>query len=220
MVVAGMLALTPPAAARPGFSIGVGVGRISVGGGSVRLADLQPDAGTPEVGQIGYVPTTEMSSGFSPMLQISFNFLGYAAIELVASGQPPLSDEWSGLVHGGIRVYPLWHWQNRLPANLRPLEPSLFVGWGTAWQGYSPDGTEDVAWRSWKSPRFGVGLEYFVRPRFKLGLSYFWVRAAHDQFLFDRNKSWTYAVDPPAVVTFNQLYVTASFHYGPSRGRN
>lgn len=219
MLLIWLLVSSTPAAARPGFSIGVGVGTTGLRGGSVQLADLTPDGDTPEVGQIGYVPTTQMGGGFSPMLQIAYNIRGYAAIELVASGQPPSSDEWSALVHGGLRLYPVWHWQNRLPEKLRPLEPSLSLGWGTAWQGYSPDGTDDVAWRSWNSLRFGLGLEYFVKSFAKIGLSYFWVRAAHDKFIFDRDSSWTYTVSPPAVVRFNQLHLTVSFHYGAARDR-
>jgi hypothetical protein len=215
MVLLTLTAATP-ALARPGFSIGIGLGGTSAGGSAVSLNDLEPDAGTPGVGQIGYEPTTEIDGGFSPMLHLGFNILGYAALELVASGQPPSSDEWSGLAHVGVRAYPMWHWQSQLPDALQPLEPSLFFGWGTAWQGYSPNGTEDVAWRTWKSLRLGVGMEYFVVSFFKLSLQYFWVRAPHDRFLFDAGESWTYTPDPAAVVNFHQLYLTASFQFGPA----
>ena len=35
-----------------------------------------------------------------------------------------------------MRLYPLWHWQHRVPLLVQPVEPSLFVGLGAMLGGF------------------------------------------------------------------------------------
>ncbi len=222
IIIVFVLGLALPAWARPGFTIGLGLGGSSTGGGKVALTRLTPEPGTPPVTSIGYVPTTDIGGGLSPMLHLGFNILGYAALELRATGHwhdlfNAKTRNWTASAHIGARAYPMWHWQGKLPKYIQPLEPSLFLGWGSTWQGYAPNTSEEVAYSTFKSLRFGGSLEYFIVSFFKVSLDYYFVRAPFGTFIFDADKSWNYGIDPPAVVGYHQLYVVATFQFGPAQ---
>jgi hypothetical protein len=219
LIIAAMVLLTAtPALARPGFFIGLGGGYSTAGGKLVTNNRLLPQPGT-TLGP-GYAPTTDIDGGLSPLFHMGFNILGYGALELVASGHwhdlfNASTRDWAAGAHIGGRIYPMWHWQSKLPIILQPLEPSLFFGWGTTYQGYAPNTEEEVAWSTWKSLRTGFGLEYFILSYFKVSLDYYWVRAPHNKFLYDAGDSQIFVVEPVALVNFHQFYVTATFQFGP-----
>jgi hypothetical protein len=209
-----LLAVTP-AWARPGFSVGLGLGGSGVGGETVDTGRLSSDTAGIEA---GFPLTTNIDGGLAALFTMGFNVLGYGAIETRLAGQgTDLSDgyhrKWAAHWHTGVRAYPLWHWQAQLPEYLHPLEPSLFVGWGTTYQGYVPTPDNEVAWSTWSSWRFGLAVEYFIITYFKVSLDYSYVLAPYSKFIYDWDESITFNVEPTANTGFHQFFVVASFQF-------
>jgi hypothetical protein len=222
LIVVFALSAAAPAAARPGFYVGLGVGGSAVQGTGVMSGDLTLTSGSATF-PAGYLLTTEIDGGLGMLFTMGFNILGYAAIETRLAGQGhDLDDanlrEWAAHWHTGVRAYPMWHWQDRLPSYLQPLEPSVFVGWGTTYQGYPlPLTNDEVGWRTWNSWRFGLALEYFVITYFKVSLDYSYVMAPHDLFIYDFSDSINFAAEPTANTGFHQFFVLGTFQFSPAQ---
>ncbi len=223
LVAVAVVFASAPAAARPGFYIGAGLGGTSVSGEEVAHNRLEADPGAMPPQGFGYVPTTDMDGGIASFFHMGFNILGYAAVETMLSGHghdlsTASERSWAAHWHTGLRLYPLWHWQAHLPEVWQPFEPSLFLGWGLSYQGYAPPEVavleEEVAWEKWGSFRFGLGTEYFLISYFKVGLHYNYVRASYRKFIFDAEDSETYEVKPPATTGFHQVFVVGTFQFG------
>lgn len=217
-----ILGMSAPAAARPGFSVALGVGGSSVGGTEVLTDRLTSTAGYQISAPPGYALTTEFGGGVAPLFAMSFNVLGYAALETRLSGfGHNLSDahtrSWAAQWHTGIRAYPMWHWQAQMPELLQPFEPSVFVGWGAAYQGYAPNPVDEVGWSTWNSWRIGLGVEYFIISYFKVMLDYSAVIAPYKRFIYDYNDSINFDVEPAATTVFHQFFVVAAFQFGPAQ---
>lgn len=214
--------------AREGFYIGLGAGHTSLNGQDVPYDSFDANEFGGQVPRMvslqGYKEfSTVLNSGTGAMYRMGFNILGYGAIETIVTGHGlDLADEhlrqWAAHAHLGARLYPAWHWQGLLPEALRPLEPSLYFGWGTTYQVYVPDpALDEIGWSTFSSFRFGIGLEYFVLSYFKLGMDYYYINAPYDNFIFHFQKSDNYPVDPEvAGTTFHQFLVTLNFQFGPA----
>ncbi|MEE2962140.1 MAG: hypothetical protein VYA34_15510 [Myxococcota bacterium] len=210
------LALLPTdAMARPGFYIGFGTGYSGSGG-----ADVPYDAisNSPRISN-GTLYTTQMNGGLLGSFKLGFNVLGYGALETMAQYLKPGGDNtneaWMANFHVGARIYPAWHWRGQLPTYLQPLEPSIFIGWGATYQGYDVIPNQEVAWSSFGSWRFGLGLEYFVASYFKVGMDYNLATAPYSTFIFNFQDGDTYAVsDGAAGNTFHQFLFHLAFHFG------
>ncbi len=204
------------AEARPGGYIGIGLGGSAVNGTNVNTgyfsASNQPPGDANLLG-------TNLSKGASTLLNLGFNIKGYAAIETALTGHgrnitDQKNREWSAHWHSGVRVYPVWHWQQRLPEWLKPLEPSFFGGWGLSYQGYNPGtgGYNEVAWKTWKSMRLGTALEYYFPPYLKVGLDYSYIRAPYQTFIFNMSGRDSYDLNQSAVTHLHQLFLFVSLH--------
>ncbi len=225
MVVLSVMATTLPAQAREGFYLGVGGGNTSVQGQTVAYSSFESNEfGQPAPVMLSLQGVEEFSTmiegGPSALYRMGFNILGYGAIETVLSGHgSDLADQdlrqWAAHWHIGARLYPMWHWQGMVPRALRALEPSVFLGWGGSYQVYVPDPTlDELGWNTWKSLRFGLGLEYFVASYFKVGLDYNYINAPYDNFIFNYEESDNYPVNPEGAETsFHQFYVTMTFQF-------
>jgi len=213
------------AQAREGFYLTLGGGYTSVEGQEVAYEKFGTDEFDRSVPRIsgGTLFTTAIDGGPSLLYRMGFNVLGYGAIETSLSGHgSDLSDQdirqWAAHWHLGARVYPGWHWQNQLPELLRPLEASLFLGWGVSYQVYVPNpALDEIGWDTTSSLRFGVGVEYFVLSYFKVGLDYYYINAPYDNFIFNYEESENYPVNSDAASTgFHQFYVSIGFQFGPA----
>jgi hypothetical protein len=221
-VIAALLSLATPAWARPGFYIGLGAGTSTVSGetgmGESRFG--KDEFGLPLILAPGFTLNTDNDGGTAALFRLGFNILGYAAIEAVASGHgTELTDEdlrqWAAHAHLGARAYPLWHWQNRLPELLQPLEPSIFLGWGVSYQAYVPvPGADPVGWEDWGSMRFGLGLEYFLIEYFKVGIDWNWIHASYGKFIYNQDEGIHFPVEPPATTNYHQVFATIGFQFG------
>ena len=208
--------------AREGFYIGLGAGHTSPNGQDVPYDSFE--ATIPGENQYGIPqPSTILAGGSGLIYRMGINILGYGAIETIVTGHgldlaDPDSRQWAAHAHVGARLYPVWHWQGLLPEALRPLEPSLYFGWGPTYQAYVPiRGMDDLGWSTWRSFRFGIGLEYFVLSYFKLGMDYYYINAPYDNFIFNFQDSDNYPVDPEAAgTTFHQFLITLNFQFGPA----
>ena len=215
-----LLCATSPAAARPGFYIGFGLGGTTAEGEDVPGHRLLPDPGTTLRPTMTYMTETDLEGGLSGLFTMGFNVLGYGAVETRVTGHghdidDPEMRSWSAHWHTGLRLYPLWHWQSLLPAVLQLLEPSLFMGWGLSYQGYAYDPASEVAWAQHGSMRLGAALEYFLISYFKVALDYSFTKPKYDHFYYDYGDGETFSVTPPARATFHQIYLLAAFQFGP-----
>ncbi len=224
LLVLALLSLASPAWARPGFYIGLGGGSTGVSGERVGPDRVEMEDGIDPDPYMEVVrPTTELGSGASGMFRLGFNILGYAAIEAITSGSGSnLADgderNWAAHAHLGLRAYPLWHWQARLPEPLQPLEPSLFLGWGTSYQAYTPSSVIDpVGFSKTGTMRLGLGLEYFVISYFKVALDYHYIRAPYDNFIYNFEESINFPVSPAVVTSFHQVLASIAFQFGPAQ---
>jgi hypothetical protein len=221
--VAVFLLSASVAQARPGFYVGLGGGGTGVSGKSgIGEGELgRDDQGIPYIPSVpGYTFDTKNAGGPTALFRLGFNILGYVAIEAVTSGHgKDLTDEdvreWAAHAQLGARVYPLWHWQHRLPAYLQPMEPSIFLGWGASYQVYTPEaGGDPVGWEDWGSMRLGLAVEYFVIEYFKVGLDWNYIRANYDNFIYNAEEGIDFPVHPAATTTYQQLYFTIAFQFG------
>ncbi len=224
-VVSFVLLATSPALARPGFYVGLAGGGSGVSGQSgMGSSAFGPDEfGLPLVVADGFGFSTENDGSPATLVRLGFNVLGYAAVELVTSGQgKSLTDEdlrqWAAHAHLGARVYPLWHWQHLLPPALQPLEPSFFLGWGVSYQVYTPvPGLDPVGWEDWGSLRWGLGAEYFVIEYFKLTAEWTQVRARYDTFIYNQEEGIRFPVLEPQTTSYNQFLAGFAFQFGATQ---
>lgn len=213
------------AQARPGFYTAFGLGPSTISGRSYSPGDL----GIPSSGDDpNYdILTTDLSGGAAGLLRIGYNIKGYVAPELQIGGQAKGTvdtDEWSAQAHVGVRLYPMWHWQDRVPEQLRPFEPSLTIAYGATWLGYraqalsNPDerAPDHVGFSSDGSWRFGLGSEYFVSDSFKVGFDYNYVTANFGTFIFNSSDNITFTADPPAEIGIHQFLLTVAVHVTPA----
>ena len=210
------------ASARPGFAVGLGLGGSAVSGENVAFDRLSSRSGDQLSGPPGFTFNTDVGGGLAALFTMSYNILGYAAVETRLTGQGnQLGDadhrQWAAQWHTGVRAYPLWHWQAKVPELLQPLEPSLFIGWGASYEGYVATPSNEVAWSTWSSWRFGLGVEYFVLPFFKVGLDYSYVVAPYLTFIYDWDDSDIFDVEPSANTGFHQLFVVGTFQFSPQQ---
>ena len=221
-----------PALAREGFYLGFGGGYTSSEGQDVPYDAFEVNEFNESVPRMISVSgefkefSTALESGSGAIFRMGFNVRGYGAIEAMMTGLgEDLTDadlrQWAAHAHAGIRLYPAWHWQDLLPEELRPLEPSLFFGWGTTYQVYVPEPSikqlREVGWSTSSSFRFGMGLEYFILSYFKVGLDYFFIDAPFDTFIFNFADSDNFPVDPEvAGKTYHQFFMTMNFQFGPA----
>lgn len=223
LLVAVLVAVPFPAAARPGFYFTLGFGGTEVGGTDVPVGDI-PDLSVPP-SVVSF--TTDNSDGISALLRLGFNFFGYGALEVnfTGNGRDIENDNRSWALHGqiGVRVYPAWHFKRWLPDFLHPIEPSLYWGWGLTYQVYAPSipvGTTnlpaaEIGWRKIGSWRFGIGLEYFLFRYFKVGFDYNVAHASFDVFLFNFEDGIRRNLRNPAPTTYHQIFITVGFHGDP-----
>ncbi len=200
--------------ARPGFSVGLGMGPTSVSGETMSPGQVQGFSGT--------TLTTDIDGGFSGNFELGFNIKGYAAIQTMVSGfghnlGQPSKRSWVANWHTGVKVYPMWHWQAKVPEYLHPVEPWFFVGAGMSYQSYVANYMPDeVAWsHSGASWRFGTGVEYYIIDYFKMGLEYHKMNASYDNFIFNYEDDINLDVDPSADTSYSQFLLTMSFQFGP-----
>ena len=224
-VVCLVLGLCCEVQARQGLYFTLGGGFTSVNGQEVPYHRFGSDDSGMSIPRIssGSLFTTAIDGGNSLLLRMGYNILGYASVESCLSGHGNnLSDaslrQWAAHWHIGTRVYPSWHWQNQLPELLRPLEASLFLGWGVSYQVYVPTPSlDEIGWDTTASLRFGVGLEYFLVSYFKVSLDYYYINAPYDDFIFNYEDSEYYPVDSDAASTgFHQFCVSLGFQFGPA----
>ncbi len=209
--------------ARPGFYLTLGGGYTTVDGQEVPYDQFGLDEFDRPVPRMsnGALFSTAIDGGSTLLYRMGFNILGYVAIETALSGHGneladrdlrQLAAHW----HLGARIYPGWHWQDQVSSAWRPLEASLFFGWGASYQVYVPSPElDEIGWDTAGSFRFGVGLEYFLLSYFKLSADYYYVNAPYDNFIFNYDDSENFPVDSHAALTgFHQFYVSMGFQFG------
>ena len=195
------------AQARQGFHMGFGGGISSLAGDeAVAVAEL-----------VDFSPKTSQGGGGGLLLRLGYNILGYGALEGLIQGQADSigidgEESWAANWRVGTRLYPHWHWQSQLPEYLQPLELSVFLGWGGAYQGYDPRQIDPVAFsEGFGAFTFGTSLEYFVSDVFKVSLDYFRHAVGYDTFIFNRSTGAEFDIEN-ADVTMNQVFVTLLVH--------
>ncbi len=210
--------------ARPGFYIGLSPEAALVNGVAIPYEAFSPtDAGQVPRLYGNTLFSTDNGSGVGLNLRLGYNLRGYAAVEAVASGHgnnfgDSSARAWASHLHFGARVYPLWHWQGRLPKKWRDFEPSVFVGYGGSYQVYvpAPHGDE-IGFSTWSSVRVGLAGEYFLADYFKVGVEYAQVGSPYDTFIFNISDSKTFPLDAnQASATVHQLSLLLGFQFTPA----
>jgi hypothetical protein len=207
------------AQARPGFNFDFNIGYNAIAGeqeilGSQRMNGISyQDAFGQELPL-----TTNQGSGLMLMLRTGFNALGYAALELdleaTAGSLDNVTDNWVLEGFGGVRLFPLWHWQKLLPAAIQDLEPSIFFGSALVYHGYKPV-DDAVAWRKSGAFKWGLGVDYFISSSMRVGLDYAMTYAAYDVFIYNYEKGFRHDVSPPAKTFHHQVFVSLGFTIDP-----
>jgi hypothetical protein len=213
--------LATPAVARPGFYVELGLGRASVSGEAVPVDRLQPSAAGERIQEIPAL-TTDLGGNAMAAFAIGYNFFGYAALDAHVTGFGSSLDNattraWGAAAGLGLRVYPLWHWQGRLPPWLQPLEPALLFmpGTGLAYQSYVPDPRGDaMGWSQWGIWRYGLAVEYFLLDNLKLAATYAYVGHSYESFIFNIEDSRVFPVSPPAAFGVHEFFLSLAFQVG------
>ena len=212
LIVCAILLVSGPAMARPGFYLGLGVGGAGVNGSDVPWSQILGVDGVTGTGL-----STDQGGGLAAAVRLGFNILGYAALESVIHGNASdLGSEskraWAAHWQLGGRIYPMWHWQDRLPHYLQPLEPSVYWGWGLGYQSYFPPGSfSEVGWRRIGSWRLGTSLEYYIIENVRVQLDYEYLNTPYDVFLFNFQEGITRDMNAPAPTAIHQFYFTIAF---------
>lgn len=231
------VAVASPAWARGGLYFGIGLGGTVVNGeeipasrvdfNGVELTDANGNVISGGIDQLRF--STDNGTGGAGLLRLGFNVLGYAALETVASGNVNKlgrgDAEWGTHWSMGVRLYPVWHWQNYLPEILQPMEPSLYFGGGFSYAGYAPEQmintqtaqTSKLGWRDAATFRFGMGVEYFISQFSKLTLDYNYTLARHEVMIIDFATDARRKVEPAIKAEYHEFIfgITAHIPVGP-----